>query len=115
MVAEGVIVDMLDAAVATAAEDGCSIAFVAVDGALAGLLAFRDEPRSEAAAAIQAVRDAGLTPVMISGDNPAAVAVIAKRLGTDGCAGWGSARYEGGSDPRAAGAARRRRVCGGRR
>lgn len=88
MVAEGVIVDMLDAAVATAAEGGCSIAFVAVDGALAGLLAFRDEPRSEAAAAIQAVRDAGLTPVMISGDNPAAVAVIAKRLGlTDARAG----------------------------
>ncbi|MBT6313140.1 MAG: cation-translocating P-type ATPase, partial [Alphaproteobacteria bacterium] len=36
----------------------------------------------------QAVRDAGLTPIMISGDNPAAVAVIAKRLGlTDARAG----------------------------
>ena len=88
MAAEGIAVEMLDAAVAKAGEGGCSIAFVAVDGALAGLLAFRDEPRAEAAAAIQAVRDAGLTPVMISGDNPAAVAVIAERLGiTDARAG----------------------------
>ena len=88
MVAEGIDLSVMDAAVATAAEGGCSIAFVAIDGALAGLLAFRDEPRAEAAAAIQAVRDAGLTPIMISGDNPAAVAVIAKRLGlTDARAG----------------------------
>ncbi len=88
MVAEGIAVDTLDSAVADAAEGGCSIAFVAVDGALAGLLAFRDEPRAEAAAAIQAVRDAGLMPVMLSGDNTAAVAVIAKRLGlTDARAG----------------------------
>ena len=88
MLAEGVAVDTLDSAVADAAEGGCSVAFVALDGALAGLLAFRDEPRVEAADAIQAVRDAGLAPVMFSGDNAAAVAVIANQLGlTDARAG----------------------------
>ena len=46
MVAEGIDLSVMDAAVATAAEGGCSIAFVAIDGALAGLLAFRDEPRA---------------------------------------------------------------------
>lgn len=42
----------MDSAVADAAEGGCSITFVAIDVALAGLLAFRDEPRAEAAAVI---------------------------------------------------------------
>lgn len=88
MDAEDIDVAALNDAVETAADGGCSIAFVAVDGVLAGLLAFRDEPRAEAAAAIQAVRDAGLTPVMISGDNTAAVAAIAAPLGiTDARAG----------------------------
>ncbi len=81
MQAEGISTAASHSAVADAAETGCSIAFVAIEGALAGLLAFRDEPRPEAAAAIQAVTAAGLTPVMISGDNAAAVSAIAQTLG----------------------------------
>lgn len=83
MAAKGIATETLNDAAATASEEGCSIAFVAIDGVLAGLLAFQDAPRPEAAEAIQAVLAAGLHPVMISGDNAAAVAVIAKRLGIE--------------------------------
>lgn len=83
MAVDGVDHTALQPAAAAAANTGCSVAFVAINGALAGLLAYRDEPRETSFAAIQAVKDAGLRPVLISGDNKAAVAVIAERLGIE--------------------------------
>jgi Cu+-exporting ATPase len=45
------------------------------------LLAFGDEPKPGAAAALQALRERGLRLVMISGDNPGAAQAMARRLG----------------------------------
>jgi Cu+-exporting ATPase len=45
------------------------------------LLAFGDEPKPGAAAALLALRDRGLRLVMISGDNPGAAQAMARRLG----------------------------------
>lgn len=45
------------------------------------LLAFGDEPKPGAAAALQALRDRGLRLVMISGDNRGAAEAMARRLG----------------------------------
>ncbi|QBK03969.1 Cu(2+)-exporting ATPase [Hylemonella gracilis] len=45
------------------------------------LLAFGDEPKPGAAAALQALRERGLGLVMISGDNPGAAQAMARRLG----------------------------------
>jgi Ca2+-transporting ATPase len=48
---------------------------------LVGLVGIADPPRAQAAASIAACRDAGITPVMITGDHPRTAAAIARRLG----------------------------------
>jgi Cu+-exporting ATPase len=50
---------------------------------VAGLLAFGDEPKPEAAAAVQALRARGVRTVMVSGDNEGAARAVAARLGID--------------------------------
>ncbi len=48
---------------------------------LVGIVAMADPPREAAAAAIAASRQAGITPVMITGDHQLTAASIARRLG----------------------------------
>jgi Ca2+-transporting ATPase len=48
---------------------------------LLGLIAILDPPRASAATTIAACRDAGITPVLITGDHPATAAAIAADLG----------------------------------
>jgi P-type Ca2+ transporter type 2C len=46
-----------------------------------GLLGMSDPPRPEARAAIQTCREAGIKPVMITGDHPATALAVARELG----------------------------------
>jgi Ca2+-transporting ATPase len=46
-----------------------------------GLVAMADPPRASSGEAVAACREAGITPVMITGDHPATGAAIAQRLG----------------------------------
>ena len=48
---------------------------------LLGLLAILDPPRTSAAATIEACRNAGITPILITGDHPATAGAIAADLG----------------------------------
>ncbi len=67
--------------------EGKTVVVVTVEGAHAGLIALRDEPRADAAEGIAALRRLGLAPVMLTGDNPRTGAAIAARLGLEVKAG----------------------------
>ncbi len=62
---------------------GASIVHVAIDGAFAGILAFRDQARSEAKAAVAALKHNGVAVAMISGDGEAAARALASEVGID--------------------------------
>jgi Ca2+-transporting ATPase len=48
---------------------------------LAGLVAMADPPRAASAASIESCREAGITPIMITGDHPLTASAIARRIG----------------------------------
>ncbi len=60
---------------------GHTVIAVARDTHLLGMIALADTPRPEAAEAVAAMRAAGLTPVLVTGDNPRAARHIAAQLG----------------------------------
>ena len=72
------------AACATTLEgEGKTVAVLyAATGAL-GLIALRDEPRTDAVDAVQQLRAMGITPTILTGDNPRTAAAIAESLGTE--------------------------------
>lgn len=55
--------------------------FVAVDGALAGLLTVADPIKPGAAEVVASLKRAGMTPAMISGDHEVTARAVASRLG----------------------------------
>ena len=59
------------------------IAQVSPEKQLVGLLAFGDEPKASAAAAIKSLHAKGIESIMITGDNPGSAQAIAKKLGID--------------------------------
>jgi len=63
--------------------EGKTAVVVVVDGATAGVLALRDEPRGDAAEGIAALSRLGVRSVMLTGDNARTGAAIAKGLGLD--------------------------------
>ncbi|WP_309827162.1 heavy metal translocating P-type ATPase [Paracidovorax wautersii] len=71
--------------------EGATVSAVAVHTeageAVCALLAFGDEPKPGAQAALQALRQRGIRTVMISGDNRGAAEAMARRLGLDPAAG----------------------------
>lgn len=63
--------------------DGKTVMFVAVDGALAGLVAVADPIKETTPAAIEALHDAGIRIVMLTGDNETTAKAVAGRLQID--------------------------------
>ena len=62
-------------------EDGATVIFIALDGALAGILAIADPIKSTTPEALQALKAAGLTIVMLTGDNKVTAQAVARKLG----------------------------------
>ena len=60
---------------------GKTVSVLLAGDAAAGLIAMRDDPRPDAKAGIQALKAAGIAPVMLTGDNRRTAQAIAKNLG----------------------------------
>jgi P-type Cu+ transporter len=62
---------------------GETVLFVAVDGGIAGSIAVADPLRASAAEAVAQLKADGVEVVMLTGDNKATAAAVARRLGID--------------------------------
>ncbi|HWS78240.1 MAG TPA: heavy metal translocating P-type ATPase [Thermomonas sp.] len=80
---QGVQVSPLQARADTLRGEGASVMFLAVDGALAGLLAVADPIKASAREAIATLHAAGLRIVMATGDGVATARAVARQLGID--------------------------------
>src|SRR5439155_18545700 len=63
--------------------EGRTVVHVARDGKAAGLVAIADAPRETAADAITALKELGVRPVMLTGDNRQTAERIGRELGVD--------------------------------
>jgi len=64
-------------------EKGQTVIGVARDGRPVGLIGIADTVKDDAAEAVLRIRDAGITPIMITGDNQRTAAVVAEQVGID--------------------------------
>ncbi|RDI73648.1 heavy metal translocating P-type ATPase [Gaiella occulta] len=80
---ERVALDGLADRAGVLAEEGRTVVRVAVDGKAAGLIAIADAARDTAAEAVAALKEIGITPVMLTGDNEATARRIAAEVGID--------------------------------
>ena len=63
-------------------ERGCSCVWVAVDGAVAGLIAYEDSIRTESRAVVSALHGMGIREtIMLTGDNARVAGAVRQRLG----------------------------------
>lgn len=60
---------------------GCTVMYIAVNGRCAGCLALSDTLRESAPATVRGIQDAGVTPVLLTGDHKSAAKAIAGQLG----------------------------------
>lgn len=68
----------------TAAQDrGATPVAIYVDGAPAGIITVSDTVKESSAAAIQRLRDLGLTPHLLTGDNEGAAQAVAREVGIE--------------------------------
>jgi Cd2+/Zn2+-exporting ATPase len=67
--------------VAALEADGKTVVLLLGEAGPRGLIALRDEPREDAAAAVAALRRAGVQPVMLTGDNRRTATAVAGALG----------------------------------
>jgi P-type Cu2+ transporter len=81
---EHVALDGLSERAAELASEGQTVVHFARDGRAAGLIAIADASRETAATAIAALKEIGVRPVMLTGDNRQTAERIARELGIDG-------------------------------
>ena len=78
----GIDTEALDTAAEALASRGRTPALVAVDGALVGLIAVADRPADGAREVVAALRDLGITVMMVTGDRPGTARAVAAHGGT---------------------------------
>jgi Cu+-exporting ATPase len=73
----------LEEALAKAQSDGGTAVAVGWDGAARGIVVVADEPKPTSARAIAALRELGLRPILLTGDNATVARAVATRVGID--------------------------------
>jgi Cu+-exporting ATPase len=81
LIARGVDTDPLAEAAERMAGAGRTVAWVAIAGAAAGVIAIADPIKPEAAAAIERLATSGIESWLITGDSPATARAVAGRVG----------------------------------
>ena len=66
---------------------GMTVSVVIAGGSIAGLIAMRDEPRDDALAGLSALKQSGISTVMLTGDNERTARAIGANLGIEVRAG----------------------------
>jgi Cd2+/Zn2+-exporting ATPase len=79
--------DELRARIRAFNDEGKTSSLLLVNDEIAGVFAIRDEPRADARAGLQALQDAGVGTVMLTGDNERTAKAIGSALGMDVRAG----------------------------
>lgn len=83
--------------------EGCTVIRIAADGRAAGFIALADTPRPDAARAVQALKETGIRPVLLTGDHEDAARHIAGEVGIDefhaGCLPEDKMRFMDGHGP----------------
>jgi len=80
---EGIDIAPLEAAAGELRQDGATAIYMAVDGKPAGVIAIADPIKSTTPAAIEALKQAGLHVVMLTGDNATTARAVARKLGIE--------------------------------
>jgi len=83
LTSQGVEVQALAEPADTLRGNGATVVHVAVDGALAGLVAVADPVKETTAAALAALREQHIEVVMLTGDNQVTAQAVASRLGIE--------------------------------
>ncbi|HET6654982.1 MAG TPA: copper-translocating P-type ATPase [Gammaproteobacteria bacterium] len=80
MTAQGINAEAAHGRAGALRESGATVMYVAIDGALAGLIAVADPVKATTAEAIDGLRAAGLHLVMVTGDNETTARAVAAQL-----------------------------------
>jgi P-type Cu+ transporter len=77
----GIAIGGLDAEAEALRQDAATVVHVAIDGAVAGLIAIADPIKPSASKAIDALKADGIRVVMLTGDNATTANAVARKLG----------------------------------
>jgi Cu+-exporting ATPase len=83
MAERGINLASLDSAAGDLRADGATVIFAALEGKAAGAIAIADPIKPTTAAAVLALRAAGVRVVMLTGDNRATAEAVARKIGIE--------------------------------
>lgn len=75
--------DDLAARIARCNDEGKTVSVLVADGRIAGAIAMRDEPRADAIAGLEGLRQAGIGTLMLTGDNRRTAQAVGADLGIE--------------------------------
>lgn len=84
---EGILTDIWQQRITELEAEGQTVITLVVQNQILGIIAMRDTLRIDAKAGVEALKQIGVSGVMLTGDNPRAAAAIAGELGMDFRAG----------------------------